>query len=121
MWCARLGKAGSIGVTTWFAVLVAGLGSYAFRVAPLLLGNRLRISARTQDILRHAGMGGMAALLASSVLGFGSTGGAGAIAAVLAAVGAAAVVSWRGRSMTLVVLAGSAFYAVICIGVALVG
>ncbi|HYN71343.1 MAG TPA: AzlD domain-containing protein [Nakamurella sp.] len=62
-------------MTTWIAVLVAGLGSYAFRVAPLLLGNRLRLRERTQDILRHAGMGGIAALLVSSILGFGSTGG----------------------------------------------
>lgn len=108
-------------MTTWIAVLVAGLGSYVFRVAPLLLGHRLRLSERTQDILRHAGMGGMAALLASSILGFGSQGGAGAIAAVLAAVGVAALVAWRGRSMTVVVVAGSALYAVIWLGVALVG
>lgn len=66
-------------------------------------------------------MGGIAALLVSSILGFGSTGGACAIAAVLAAVVAAAMVARRGRSMTLVVLAGSAVYAVLWIGVALVG
>lgn len=107
-------------MTTWMAVLVAGLGSYTFRAAPLLLGNRLRLTERTQNILRHAGMGGIAALLASSILGFGSTGGAGAIAAVLAAVVAAALVARRGRSMTLVVTAGSALYAVIWLGLALV-
>jgi len=106
-------------VTTWIAVLVAGLGSYAFRMGPLLLGNRLRLSERSQDILRHAGMGGIAALLASSILGFGPQGGAGAIVAVLVAVVAAGLVAWRGRSMTVVVLAGSALYAVIWLGVSL--
>ena len=106
-------------MTTWIAVLVAGLGSYAFRMGPLLLGNRLRLSEHSHYILRHAGMGGMAALLASSILGFGSAGGAGAIAAVLVAVVAAGLVAWRGRSMTVVVLAGSALYAVIRLGVSL--
>jgi len=108
-------------MTTWIAVLVAGLGSYAFRVGPLLLGNRLQLSARTQSILRHAGMGGMVALLTSSILGFWTSGGAGGIVAVLTAVGMATYVALRGRSMTLVVLVGSASYAVICLGLALVG
>lgn len=107
-------------MTTWIAVLVAGFGSYAFRVAPMLLGNRLRLGERTQNMLRHAGMGGMTALLVTSILGFGSQGGPGAIAAVLVAVGVAALVAWGGRSITLVVLAGSACYAVIWLGVALV-
>jgi branched-subunit amino acid transport protein len=108
-------------VTTWIAVLLVGLGSYAFRVAPLLLGTRLRLRKPTQDILRHAGMGGIAALLVSSVVGFGSTGGPGAAASAVVAVAAAAVVALRGRSMTLVVLAGGAVYAVLWMGLAVLG
>jgi len=108
-------------VTTWIAVLLVGLGSYAFRVAPLLLGTRLQWRKPTQDILRHAGMGGIAALLVSSVVGFGSTGGPGAAASAVVAVAAAAVVALRGRSMTLVVLAGGAVYAVLWMGLAVLG
>lgn len=62
-------------------------------VSALLLGNRLRLRERTQDILQHAGMGGIAALLASSVVWFGRRGTA-AIAALLAAVVAVALVAW---------------------------
>jgi branched-subunit amino acid transport protein len=66
-------------------------------------------------------MGGIAALLVSSVVGFGSTGGPGAAASAVAAVAAAAVVALRGRSMTLVMLAGGAVYAVLWMGLAVLG
>jgi branched-subunit amino acid transport protein len=54
----------------------------------------------------------MAALLVSSVVGFGSSGGPAGIASAGAATAAAGVVAWRGRSMAVVVLAGGAVYAV---------
>jgi branched-subunit amino acid transport protein len=108
-------------MTSWIAVLVVGLGSYSFRVAPLLIGARLRLGARTQDVLRHAGMGGIAALLVTSVVGFGTSGGIVAVASAVGAVAVAAAVALRGRSMTLVVLAGGAVYAVIGLGLAALG
>ncbi len=98
---------------TWVAVIAVGLGSYAFRVTPLLLGARVRVRQHPQDILRHAGMGGIAALLVSSVVGFGTLGGLAAVASAGAAVTAAVVIAWRGRSMAVVVLAGGAVYAAI--------
>ncbi len=103
-------------MTTWIAVLLVGAASYAFRVAPLLLGSRFQLGERNQDILRHAGMGGIAALLVSSVMGFGSTGGIAAMAAATIAVAVAGVVALRGRSMTVVVLAGGASYGVLWLG-----
>jgi len=108
-------------VLTWIAVLAVGLGSYAFRLAPLLLGSRLQLRQRPQDILRHAGMGGMAALLVSSVVGFGASGSLAAIASAGAATAIAAVVAWRGRSMAVVVLAGGAVYAVIELACVILG
>ena len=56
----------------WIGVLAVGLGSFAFRAAPLLLGAGFEVPERTQAILRHAGMGGIAALLVSNIVGIGS-------------------------------------------------
>ena len=56
----------------WIAVLIAGLGSYALRAVPLILGARLRVPQRTQDVLRHAGMGGITALLVTSIAAIGT-------------------------------------------------
>ena len=81
----------------------------------------LQLRQRPQDILRHAGMGGMAALLVSSVVGFGASGSLAAIASAGAATAIAAVVAWRGRSMAVVVLAGGAVYAVIELACVILG
>ena len=104
----------------WIAVLAVGLGSYAFRLTPLLLGARLTLRQRHQDILRHAGMGGMAALLVTSVVGFGTSEGLTAIASAGAATAVAVVLAWRGRSLAVVVLVGGAVYAAIETAIVLV-
>ncbi len=105
----------------WIAVLAVGLGSYAFRLTPLLLGARLTLRQRHQEILRHAGMGGMAALLVTSVVGFGTSEGLTAIASAGAATAVAGVLAWRGRSLALVVLCGGAVYGVLEAAIVLVG
>ena len=94
----------------WIGVLAVGLGSFAFRAAPLLLGAGFQLPQRTQQILRHAGMGGIAALLVSNIIGIGSGNGFVTAASAVVAVTVGAVVAWRGRSMTLVVLSGGAVY-----------
>lgn len=101
----------------WIAVLVVGLGSFVFRTAPLLFDAGFRLPERTQQILRHAGMGGIAALLVSNIIGIGSGNGCCTTASAAAAVTAGAIVARRGRSMTPVVLTGGAVY----IGLALIG
>jgi branched-subunit amino acid transport protein len=94
----------------WIGVLAVGLGSFAFRAVPLLLGAGFALPERTQAILRHAGMGGIAALLISDILGIGSGNGFWTTASTVGAVAVGAVVAWRGGSMTLVVLIGGAVY-----------
>jgi branched-subunit amino acid transport protein len=106
---------------TWAAVLLVGAGSYAFRLGPLLLGGRFRLGERQQRTLGHAGMGGIAALLVTGIVGFGATGGLLAIGSVSAAVGVAAFFAWWGRSMALVVLAGGMVYAIVELTVAFLG
>jgi branched-subunit amino acid transport protein len=100
-------------MTVWIAVLVAGACSYAFRALPLLLGARIRLSERHQRTLRHAGMGGMAALLASSIAGIGRTDGAATLAAAVVAVVAGGALAVSGRSMMVVLCGGGASFALV--------
>ncbi|MGS0688260.1 AzlD domain-containing protein [Nakamurella sp. GG22] len=115
-------------MTVWVVVLLVGAGSYAFRLTPLLLGERLRLGERTQQGLRHAGMGGIAALLLAGVIGHGSSDPSGQagieLATVLptaAAVLVAAFVALRGRSMIMVLLTGGTLFAATSVGIALLG
>ena len=94
----------------WIAVLIAGLGSYALRAVPLILGPRLRVPQRTQDVLRHAGIGGITALLVTSVAAIGTAGGATNALPPVAAVAVATVIARRGGSMALVMLIGAAVF-----------
>ncbi len=115
-------------MTVWIAVLLVGSGSYAFRLAPLVLGERLRLGERTQQLLRHAGMGGITALLLAGVTAHGSSdsaGQAGGYVATMvptaAAVLVAAVVAFGGRSMITVLLAGGSCFAATSVAFALLG
>lgn len=94
----------------WIAVLIAGLGSYALRAIPLILGPRLRVPQRTQDVLRHAGIGGITALLVTSVAAIGPAGGASNALPPVVAVAVATVIARRGGSMALVMLIGAAVF-----------
>jgi len=62
----------------------------------------------------------MAALLVTSVNGFGTSGGLTAIASAGAATAVAVVLAWRGRSLAVVVLVGGAVYAAIETAIVLV-
>ena len=109
----------------WAAVLVAGLASLLLRVLPLLALGRLELSERVSAALQHAATGAMAVMLvttAAHVAGVGSTPAgaptagatvptAGRALGVVLAVGLGLVLSRRGRSMPVVVLAGLAAYA----------
>ncbi len=95
-------------MVTWIAVLLAGFGSYALRLAPLVWGQRLAMSERTQQLLRHAGMGGIAALVVFSVTGTARAGDLAALLVTVAAIAVAAVLTFRGRSMTVALIAGAA-------------
>jgi branched-subunit amino acid transport protein len=100
-------------MTMWFAIGLVGLGSYAFRVIPLLLGERLRLSEKADASLRHAAVGAMTALLVLDV----QRASAGPFSADTAAFGVALAISGAvailGRSLTLVVLCGGLSYCLI--------
>jgi branched-subunit amino acid transport protein len=93
---------------TWIAIVLAGLGSYALRLAPFIRGERRAMSERTQQVLRHAGMGGIAALVVYSVTGSARSGDLLALIPTVTAITLAAVLTYRGRSMTVALIAGGA-------------
>jgi branched-subunit amino acid transport protein len=102
-------------MTMWLAILAVGLGSYALRLAPLLLGARVRWSDRWDRALRDASVGAMTALLVSGVQTFSDqVDRLGTIAGV-AAVTVAASVAWLGRSMLVVMLIGAATYGLLLV------
>ena len=107
-------------MTLWTAVLLVAAGSYALRLAPLLLGTGLRVSPRAEDALRDAGTGGITALLVAATVSLSSAATGPGQLAVVVAVLVAGWVAWTGRSMTVVVLAGAAAHALIFAVVALV-
>ncbi len=93
---------------TWIAVVLAGAGSYALRLTPLIWAERLALGDRTQQLLRHAGMGGVAALVVYSVSGSARSGDLLALLPTIVAIALAAVLTFRGRSMTVALIAGGA-------------
>jgi branched-subunit amino acid transport protein len=101
----------------WVAVLVVGAVSLAFRLLPILAVERIGLSPRTQNGLRHAGSGAVATLVVLAVLG--PSGSLRPQPAVLVAVAVGGVLAWRGWSMTRVVLVGGAAYAAVAVGIAL--
>ena len=71
-------------MTSLLVVLAVGAGSYGFRVAPLLLRDRVAVSARLDHLIRQAGTAAITALVVSSCIHAGEQG---AWLPVLAAVG----------------------------------
>lgn len=108
-------------MTMWLAIGLVGLGSYAIRVAPLLLGERLRVPDRGDAVLRHAAVGAMTALLVLGVQRVTTdplSGDALAMAAALAIAGTVAVL---GRPLPLVVGFGGLAYGLTLAAVSVVG
>jgi len=96
--------------SVWLAVVLTGLGSYAFRVIPMLLGERIQLSGRAEATLRHAGVGSLTALLVVGVRQLTTeTMGPDTIAVALA-LASSGTVAMLGRRMPLVVLCGGVAY-----------
>jgi branched-subunit amino acid transport protein len=93
---------------TWFVVIAVGLGSFAFRLAPLLLLQRAPISERTDRLIRH---GGAAAITALIVLSTKAAASGTAALPTLVAVGTGLVLAARGASMVRLLLCGGGAYA----------
>ena len=98
-------------MTMWLAILLVGLGTYTFRVVPLLLTEWVRLSDRADAVLRHASAGAMTALLVTGVRGLGDGSGGHSLVAGVLAVGVASGLALLGRSLPLVVLSGAVTYA----------
>ena len=97
-------------MSMWLAIVLVGLGSYALRVFPLLLGEHLRLPQRVEAMLRDAAVAAMTALMVLGVKSVGSEPfGPGALALGLA-IATSGTVALVGRSMPLVVLSGAVTY-----------
>lgn len=98
-------------MTTWYAVLMVGAASYVFRLLPWVLLERVQIDNRVETGLRYAGVGAMAALLVGSLTEAHDA--SGSLLPLVAALGVAAVLTWRDRSALLVVVTGLATFLVL--------
>ena len=97
-------------MTTWIAVVLVGLGSYAFRVIPMLVGGRARRPGRVDRAIDHAGLAALTALVVAGVQDHDGGGRPGAALWAVAAVIAGTAVARRGGSMLAVVVAGLGSY-----------
>ena len=101
---------------TWVVILAAGVGSYAFRVGPQLLFERTALSARGDQLIRHASTAALSALIVVSTKQ-SATGNA--LVPTLLAVAVAAVLAARGGSMLRLLVCGGAVYALATIVIGL--
>ncbi len=93
---------------TWLVILGVGLGSFVFRLGPLLALERVSLSERGHRWIRHAGTGALTALIVVSTRHAAT--GSSALPTVLA-MAAAVVLVARGASMLRLVLYGGGVYA----------
>ncbi|MGD9704877.1 MAG: AzlD domain-containing protein [Acidimicrobiia bacterium] len=93
---------------TWLVMIAVGLGSYAFRLGPLLVLQRVTLSDRADRLIRNAGTAAITGLIVVSTKQ--SATGSAALPAVLA-VSVAAVFAARRASMIRLLALGGAIYA----------
>ena len=93
---------------TWIVMIAVGVGSYLFRLVPLLVLRRVTLSDRADQLIRHAGTAAITALIVLSTKQ--SATGSAAVPALLA-VSVAAVLAARRASMLRLLAVGGAIYA----------
>jgi branched-subunit amino acid transport protein len=93
---------------TWIVMIAVGVGSYLFRLGPLLVLRRVALSDRADQLIRHAGTAAITALIVLSTKQ--SATGSAAVPALLA-VSVAAVLAARRASMLRLLAIGGAIYA----------
>ena len=93
---------------TWIVMVAVGVGSYLFRVGPLLVLQRVSLSDRADQLIRHAGTAAITGLIVLSTKQ--SATGSAAVPTVLA-VTVAAVLAARRASMLRLLTIGGAIYA----------
>jgi branched-subunit amino acid transport protein len=92
----------------WVVILAVGLGSFAFRVAPMVVFQRVTLSERGDRAIRDAGTAAITALIALSAKQSATGGSA---IPTLSAMAVAVVLAARGASMILLLVIGGATYA----------
>jgi branched-subunit amino acid transport protein len=97
-------------MTMWLAIGLVGLGSYVFRVVPLLLGEFLQPSERLNTVLQHGAVGAMTALLVFGVQRAAADPFSVDTVAVGTAVAVSGAIALLGRPMAFVVLFGGITY-----------
>jgi len=105
-------------MTMWAAILLTGAASYALRVLPLLAGRRLELSQRVQDAVQHAAIGAMTAIAVTGLVHVVRSGSLPAALGAVAGVAVAVLLARSGRSLLVVVLAGTAIFLAISAGAA---
>ena len=93
---------------TWIVMIAIGLGSFGFRVGPLLLFEGVSLSPRLDRAIRHGGIAAISALVVISAKG--ATAGGKTIPTLVAVVPAIALAA-RGASLIRTLIFGSALYA----------
>ena len=94
-------------MTAWFVILLAGLGSYLFRISMIVLADRIALPAKVEQASEFVAPAAFAALAATGIAVASTQAGTVVQAAPLLAAVAVAIVAVRltGRSY-LAVLAG---------------
>jgi branched-subunit amino acid transport protein len=101
----------------WLVMIAVGAGSFAFRLGPQLLFERVSLSERADRVIRHAGIAAITALIVVSTKQTAT--GHATVPAVLA-VATAAVLGARGGPILRLLVAGGAVYLVATLAVDLV-
>ena len=92
-------------MTAWIAIIAVGLGSYGMRVGPLLLRNHFEPPPVVDELIRHAGIAAVTALLVTSCLRVVDRG---PLLPVVAALAVGSVLAWRSKPMYAIVIGGLA-------------
>ena len=93
---------------TWIVILAVGVGSFVFRLGPLLVIERIRLTDRADRAIHHAGTAAITALIVMSTK-HSATGSA--VIPTMLAVAAGIVLAARGTSMVRPLLCGGGIYA----------
>jgi len=101
---------------TWVVIVAVGLGSFAFRLGPQLLLERVTPPDSADRLIRHAGTAALTALIVTATKQ-NATGNA--LVPTLLAVGVATVLVARGGSMLRLLACGGGVYAVAMVTVGL--
>lgn len=93
---------------TWIVIVAVGLGSFAFRVGPLVLFQRISLSDCGDRVIRDAGTAALTALIVVSTKQ-SATGDA--TGPTVLAVAGAILLAARGATMLRLLVCGAAIYA----------